>query len=130
MELAEPAEPLEPRYAPMLLLNLPDTAGRDAIEHAPPLGQWPDVVHVLSEACAGIGFDESGRGLFEGADFSMTLDVGMSSSLPVWTVTIRGRGHSALDAARRLAVSTGWRIFVPKHGAFLVVGHHETVVKR
>jgi hypothetical protein len=126
---AMPVEPLEPRYPPMLVLNLPDTAGPEAIEQAPPLGPWPDVVRHLSEACGGIGFDENGRGLFEGTGFSVMVDVGESSPLPVWTVTIRARGPAALDATHRVGTRTGWRIFVPKHGAFLVVGRDETVVK-
>jgi hypothetical protein len=128
-EPTTPVAPLEPRYAPMLLLNLPDTAGAEAIEQAPPLGPWPDVVQQLSEACGGIGFDENGRGLFEGTGFSVIVDVGVSSPLPVWTVTIRARGPAALDAARRVGTHTGWRIFVPKHGTFLTVGRDETVVK-
>jgi hypothetical protein len=101
------------------MLNLQEEAGPDAIEHAPPLGSHTDVMGSLARACGGIGFDERGRGVFDGTGFSMVLEIGAPDQSPVWTITVRARGPAAMEAVQGLASRTGWRVFVPRQGHFL-----------
>lgn len=131
--LPDPLQPfgqppvLEPVLPAMMLLNLDERAGPDAIEHAPPLGPHTDVADRLSNACEGLAFDARGRGVFEGTDFSIAFELGAPDRSPVWTITVRPRGPAAMEAVQALAARTGWRVFVPKQGHFLPALRETTV---
>lgn len=123
--VAEAAQPppavelpsLVPRLPAMMLLNLDEGAGVEAIEHAPPLGSREEVAARLGEALGGLEFAEGRRATFEGPNFSLIVDLGPHE--PVWTVTVEPSGSSAFDAALTLAGRTGWRLYVPKQGMFV-----------
>ena len=118
---ALPAEPVvEAPASPvpaMLLLNLDRAAGPDAIEHAPPLGGREETLATLRPALGGIRFEDGGWGRLSRPDFTIEIDLGVYD--PVWTATVRASGAGAESAARALAGTTGWRLYVPKRGAFM-----------
>lgn len=120
----EPPAPRAPQPA-MLLLNLDAQADVGAIEFAPPLGSLGEVRQRLSEACPALRFDDGGRATLDGPGFSLAVDAGQLE--PVWTATVYPHGDGATDAARALAGSTGWRLFVPKQGVFLPALDQEAV---
>jgi hypothetical protein len=101
----------------MMLLNIPTSAGLDAIEHAPALGSRSDVIAILAGALPGIEFDEGGHGVAEQPDASLTIELGPSE--PVWTATVKVRGPGATQAIAALSRATTWRVYIPKHGAFV-----------
>jgi hypothetical protein len=101
----------------MLLLNLEPSAGPEAIEHAPPLGLRADVQARLAAALGTLKFDKVGRGSVKHADAALDFEIGTTD--PVWSITVRASGPGALGAVRELAATEGWRVYVPKRGAFL-----------
>jgi hypothetical protein len=101
----------------MMLLNLPASAGVEAIEHAPALGTRAEVMDRIARALPGLHFGEDGHAAWAGHDWSLGVSVGAQD--PVWTVTVEVRGASAAELAHRLATRTGWRVYVPKRGAFM-----------
>jgi hypothetical protein len=103
----------------LMLLNLSPTAGREAIELAPPLGAREDVEQSIARALAGIVFDHRGRGTLTSEAASVNIELG---SEPVaWTAILHGQGRGARDLVRALVAETGWRIYYPKRGAFVDV---------
>jgi len=119
-EIAPPAEAPAPAPAlpAMLLLNLDAAAGADAIESAPPLGTRQETLAALERAYPGIGFSSTGHGRLERPDAAIDIDLGDRD--PVWTATVRASGDGAMRVLDQIAGKTGWRIYVPKRGAFLV----------
>lgn len=101
----------------MLLLNLNRSAGAEAVEHAPPLGSREETISALGRALGAVRFDDRGRGTFTRPDFTIEIDLGVHE--PVWTATVRASGAGATSAVRALAGTTGWRLYVPKRGAFM-----------
>jgi hypothetical protein len=102
---------------PALLLNLDASAGTGAIEQAPPLGSRDEVAARLARALGDrVPFD-AGRATFHRPDVTIQIDIGDGE--PVWTATVRASGPGAASSLRALAGTTGWRVYVPKTGAFL-----------
>jgi hypothetical protein len=101
----------------LMLLNLPADAGTEAIETAPPLGNKADVVRKLEETLPALGIDDSGRGTFNGPDY--TIVVALGTNEPVATVVLDAQGDGALTAVRALLATTGWRVFAPRRGVFV-----------
>ena len=99
----------------LMLLNLPADAGRDAIEHAPPLGPREDVIAALTRAVGELRFDDAGIANVHHADVELTLDLGPSD--PVYTAVVRARGN-ATALLRSVLERTGWRAFDAKAGEF------------
>jgi hypothetical protein len=99
----------------LMLLNLPAEAGRDAIEHAPPLGRREEVIAALRRAIGELRFDAAGIANVDQADVELTLDIGPSD--PVHTAVVRARGNAAAPL-RSLLERTGWRAFDAKAGEF------------
>lgn len=102
----------------MLLLNLARSAGVDAIEGAPPLGARLEVIGKIGRALDGIRLGDDGTGVFTRADHTLAIDLGVHD--PVWTATVRASGPGAAHAVSALAEATGWRLYVPKRGRFVV----------
>jgi hypothetical protein len=103
----------------LMLLNLSPSAGREAIEVAPPLGPREEVEQSITRALDGIVFDERGRGTLTSEDVSLNIELGPE---PVaWTAILNGQGRGARDLVRALVAETGWRIYYPKRGAFVEV---------
>jgi len=107
-----------PRRLPgLMLLNLDPEADASAVEHAPPLGTRGEIAQRLSDTFAGFHVDGEGRGTLHGNDWSLSLHLGAEDT--VWTVTADARGDGSIGALETLAATTGWRLFVPKHGVFM-----------
>ena len=101
----------------LMLLNLPSDAGRDAIEHAPPLGTREEVVRQLATVLDGVRIDERGRGTVATPGLWLSCDIGTSPF--VATAVVHAEGQQASVVLRRLAELTGWRLYVPREGSFL-----------
>lgn len=117
---AAPAEATVPADAPrlpaLMLLNLPDTATGDDIEKAPPLGTRKEVAKRSTRALKGLKFT-GGRGVLKTSHVDLTIDLGDHDV--VSTAIVRARGAAAAESVRALARATGWRVYVPKRGAFI-----------
>jgi hypothetical protein len=107
---------LERRHPQAMLLNL-ESAEPGEIEYAPPLGGASDVTARISGVLGPLTDRGSGRYSVGGTDWRLDLDFGRDD--PVWTVAVDPRGSdAALEALDTLARSTGWRVYIPKLGAF------------
>jgi hypothetical protein len=107
----------ERRLPPALLLNLYPSAALSEIEYAPPLGNPQEVVARITDAIGALTAEGDTRYSIGGSDWRLTFDLGRDE--PVWTVTVDVRGRdTALEALDRLARETGWRVYVPRLGAF------------
>jgi hypothetical protein len=106
----------QPALPAMLLLNVGETAARDAIEQAPPLGSGAATRARLQSALPGLQFDETGRGMLTTKDCSLRIDLGTAE--PIWTATVRSEGEGAPAVLQELVRTTGWRLYVPKRGTF------------
>lgn len=101
----------------MLLLKLDQSAGVEAIEHAPPLGSRDDTIANLRRALDGIRFQDGGTATLTRPDVTIEIDIGVHE--PVWTATVRASGAGAAGALSALAGTTGWRVYAPKRGVFM-----------
>lgn len=110
-------EPAGRRLPGVMLLNLPPAAEPAAVEHAPALGNRTDVTQVITQLLGWIPFDGNGRGSLSGPDWSLALDLGTDGH--VWTIVIDARGDGSIPVLATLARGTGWRMFVPRLGAFV-----------
>lgn len=132
--LLQPEEPKQPRAARpdeeaaaaaaweapisrLLLLNLAPSAGREAIEQAPPLGPREEVEERITRAIAGVTFDAGGRGTLVSDGSSVVIELGADPM--VWTAVLNAQGPGARGALRALTEETGWRLYAPKRGTFL-----------
>ncbi len=111
------ANEAQPDLPAILLLNLPGSAGAEAIEQAPPLGSRAEVTAAISRALEGIQLGDDGTGSITGPDHTLAIDLGVQD--PVWTATVRAGGPGAARAVSALAHATGWRLYVPKRGQFI-----------
>lgn len=123
-----PASDVRPLVAPaprrlpgLMLLNLDAAADASAIEHAAPLGSRSEVAHRIADVLEGFRIDGDGHGTFHGDGWSLTLN--FAGEEKVWTVTVEALGEGSIRAVQSLALATGWRIFVPKRGAFADPAH-------
>jgi hypothetical protein len=108
---------LERRLPPAMLLNLYPSAALSEIEYAPPLGNPQEVVARITDAIGALTAEGDTRYSIGGLDWRLIFDLGRDES--VWTVTVDVRGRdAALEALDRLARETGWRVYVPRLGAF------------
>jgi hypothetical protein len=107
------------RLKGLMLLNLGPTAGRAAIEDAPPLGEREEVLRMIGDALPGVAFDERGRGTLAMPDGSITIDLGPGDI--IWTAVLDVRGETAADALLALVRGTGWRVYQPRRGDFVDV---------
>jgi len=125
---AESPAPMMPqRLRGLLLLNLPDDAGVEAIETAPPLGNRADVVRKLEGTLPDLGIDDSGRATFNGPD--CTIWVALGTSEPVATAVLDAQGEGAPTFIRALLAATGWRVFAPRRGVFVDAGQLQDVLE-
>jgi hypothetical protein len=112
-----PGLALERRLPPAMLLNLYPSAALSEIEYAPPLGSPQEVVARITDAIGALTVEGDTRYSIGGSDWRLIFDLGRDES--VWTVTVDVRGRdAALEALDRLARETGWRVYVPRLGAF------------
>jgi hypothetical protein len=112
-----PAPGLERRAPPAMLLNLDASAALGEIEYAPPLGNPQEVVARITDALGALTAEGDASYGIGGPDWRLIFDLGRDES--VWTVTVDARGsEAALEALDRLARETGWRVYVPRLGAF------------
>ena len=105
------------RLKNLMLLDLDPSAGREAIERAPPLGTRETVERRISHAMPGITFDEHGRGALIRPDVNISID--LASGKLVWTAVIQASGDGAASRLRTLLTETGWRIYAPQRGTFV-----------
>jgi hypothetical protein len=105
------------RLPRVMLLRLGTSAGPDAIETAPPLGTKGDVTARLREVLPDLEIDQRGRGMHEGPDHAISVDLGPDET--VHTAIIDARGETGIAAVRWVLETTGWRAFVPKAGRFV-----------
>jgi hypothetical protein len=101
----------------MLLLNLHSSAGVEAIEHAPPLGSREETIAAFASALNGLTFDDRGSARVARPDYTLSINIGVHE--PVWTATVLASGAGAAGAITALAGTMGWRVYVPKRGAFM-----------
>jgi len=104
------------RLPGMMLLNLRQSDGPEAVERAPALGRRGEVRQKLVETLDAVRF-EDGIGKLSAPDAWLTFDLGRGE--PVWTIVVEARGPRSTNAVRTLAESTGWRIYVPSKGDFV-----------
>lgn len=119
--VAAPGTQQPSTYRGLMLLNLPPTATAAMIENAPPLGAREQVVQKLRAALPGVAPDERSRCVFSRPDCSVTVDLGRDE--PVATAVVDAEGIGALAVLRHMLETTGWRIFVPRRGAFFDPDH-------
>ncbi len=110
-------EPAARRLPAVMLLNLPPGSGVAAVESAPALGTRSDVTEQISRLLGWVPVDGGGRGTLSGPDWSLTLDIGPDDQ--VWTIAAEARGEGSIRALATLARGTGWRMFIPRKGAFV-----------
>lgn len=114
---APPSAVAPARLSGLMLLNLDPTAGREAIEQAPPLGPRDEVEQRISRVLEGVTFDAWGRGSLVSNGRAVTVDLGPD---PVaWTAVLDARGPGAAALVRGIVADTGWRLYHPKRGVFL-----------
>jgi hypothetical protein len=121
-----PAPMMPQRLRGLMLLNLPEDAGVEAVETAPPLGNRADVVRKLEETLPDLGIDDSGRGTFNRPD--CTISVALGTSEPVATAVLDAQGEGALTRIRALLEATGWRVFAPRRGVFVDAGQLQDLI--
>lgn len=112
-----PVAPAARRLPAVMLLNLPASADVSGVEHAPALGTRADITHLISTLLGWVSVDGVGRGTLSGPDWSLTLDLGPDDQ--VWTIAAEARGDGSIRALTTLVRGTGWRMFIPRQGAFV-----------
>jgi hypothetical protein len=101
-----------------MLLNLEPLASLSELESAPPLGPRDQVGGRIGGILGPTEAARNGRATVSGPGWSLAFDLGQEDQ--VWTITVDASGgDGSVDALARLARETGWRIFVPKLGAFV-----------
>ena len=100
----------------LLLLNLAVSAGPEAVEAAPPLGQREQVIEILRRAVPDLAVSADRRTLYR-ADNSLRIDLGAAEK--VATTVIEARGEPGAALVKEILLVTGWRAFAPKTGLFV-----------
>jgi hypothetical protein len=107
---------LERRLPPAMLLNLENPEVGD-IEYAPPLGNAQEVAARISSVLGPLTDEGGGKFSVGAGDWRLGFDLGGDDT--VWTAAVEARGSgAAVEALDTLARDTGWRVFVPRLGAF------------
>jgi hypothetical protein len=101
----------------LLLLRLDEGATAADIERAPALGPRPDVERTVVAAVPGLRFDAGGRATIETPTLTLSVDIG--NDRLAWAAVVHAGGPESAAAIERLIGATGWRIYVPRRGAFL-----------
>ena len=100
----------------LLLLDVDQAAGPDAVEHAPPLGTRDDVIGILRGVVDELELDAPGRTLCHRSG-ALSLDLGAQDPVP--TIVVDARGEAGAALAREILLVAGWRAFAPKTGLFV-----------
>jgi hypothetical protein len=113
-----PVAPPSRRLPSVMLLNLGPSASVSELESAPPLGPRDRVGGRIGGILGATQATQDGRATVSGPGWSLAFDLGQEDQ--VWAITVDAfGGDGSIDALESLARETGWRIFVPKLGAFV-----------
>jgi hypothetical protein len=113
---AAPAPAPTPEWTGLMLVNVPATAGPEAIETAPPLGARADVLRRLADCLPGLDTQQD-PAVFARVGYTLRFRLGADDPVP--TIVVETHGAGAIVALRRVTAKTGWRAFAPKKNAFV-----------